>query len=592
MRQVGKYQLIRKLATGGMAEVYLAKAAGPMGFEKTLVLKCILPQLAEEPSFVEMFLSEAKLAARLNHSHIAQIFDFGEADGAYFIAMEYIDGPSLGALIKKAALQELALPPALCARLVAEACEGLAFAHDFSDPETRQPLHLIHRDVSPDNLLLSRQGELKVVDFGIAKAAGQAQRTQVGTVKGKLAYMAPEQLRGDPMDRRADVYALGVVLYELLTGHRPYESKSKADLMRAILQDPPTPAVTFRTDLPEPLRRILDQALARDPDLRYPDCAGFQADLEEFIVESGKPVAAQHIAQLITQLDAVTELPELPRLDTALHRKPGLDVPGLVPRPGPAHAREPDDELPELTLLATSIHKPAPGVALGEDSTGEMAAPRTQEMKAAEEPSAEFPARSLPVAPSSLSLKVRSAARASHERGTPPRRLRPWMLALAAVVLLVGVELLLWRATLPPEPPPLPAPSEARLPPPDEPAEPPVPDTAPETLAPEPEPAAPQVEPTAPLLEPPDARSVTREPRGTPSSRTATRGSVVFRIPPNTSVFVDGKHLGDSPLAPASLPAGRHTVKLVNTKLARTVTRHIEVKPEQTTLLKVNFTEE
>ncbi|EPX59944.1 serine/threonine protein kinase Pkn6 [Cystobacter fuscus DSM 2262] len=446
-RQIGKYQLIRKLATGGMAEVYLAKAAGPMGFEKTLVLKRILPQLAEEPSFVKMFLSEAKLAARLTHSHIAQIFDFGEADGAYFLAMEYIDGPSVGELIKKAARRQQALPFTLCARIISHACEGLAFAHGFKDPETRRPLHLIHRDVSPDNLLLSHQGEVKVVDFGIAKAAGQNHQTQVGLIRGKLSYMAPEQLRGETLDRRADVYSLGVVLYELLTGHRPHESKAKADLMRALLQDAPTPAVTFRPDLPEPLRRILDQALARDPGLRYQDCVAFQADLEEFIVESGKPVTAQHLAQLITQLDAEPELPQYPRLDTAVHHRLAPETPGLVPRPG--------DALPELPPLSTGSHEPVPRVALGEDSTDEtMVAPRTQETRAPEEfsgePSGESPARGRPVIPPApLSLKVRSAARAVAEAHTPPRRIRPWMLALAAVALLVIVELLLWWATLP-----------------------------------------------------------------------------------------------------------------------------------------------
>ncbi|HLK99636.1 MAG TPA: serine/threonine-protein kinase, partial [Myxococcaceae bacterium] len=217
-QQLGKYQLIRKLATGGMAEVFLAKAAGPMGFEKTLVVKRILPHLAEDPAFVEMFLSEAKLAAQLNHPNIVQIFDFGEADDAYFLAMEFIDGPNLRVLLKRASQQGVALPPAVCARLIATACEGLAFAHDFADPGTGELLGLIHRDISPDNVLVSRQGAVKVVDFGIAKAAGQSHKTRSGVIKGKLSYMPPEQLRAKQLDRRADVYALGVVLYELLTG--------------------------------------------------------------------------------------------------------------------------------------------------------------------------------------------------------------------------------------------------------------------------------------------------------------------------------------------------------------------------------------
>jgi serine/threonine protein kinase len=262
-----------------MAEVFLAKAEGLMGFEKTLVLKRILPHLAEDPGFVEMFLSEARLAARLNHPHIVQIFDFGEAHGQYFLAMEYIDGPNLRVLIQRASERGMALPPAVCARLVAHACEGLAFAHDFADPETGQPLELIHRDISPDNILLSRQGTVKVVDFGIAKAAGQSHRTQTGVIKGKLAYMPPEQVRASPLDRRVDVYALGVVLYELLTGSKPFDAPTDASMMQAILFEPLVPAGERRSDLPQATEQILERALAKERENRYPDCATFQADL-------------------------------------------------------------------------------------------------------------------------------------------------------------------------------------------------------------------------------------------------------------------------------------------------------------------------
>jgi serine/threonine-protein kinase len=153
LTHVGKYQLVTKLATGGMAEVFLAKAAGPMGFEKTLVLKRILPHLAEDPRFVEMFLGEARLAAQLNHPNVVQIFDFGESEGVYYLAMEYIDGPNLRALAKRAQRAGVELPPALCAKVASAACDGLAFAHDFVDPNTGEPLHLIHRDISPDNIL-------------------------------------------------------------------------------------------------------------------------------------------------------------------------------------------------------------------------------------------------------------------------------------------------------------------------------------------------------------------------------------------------------------------------------------------------------
>ncbi|MCP3060651.1 protein kinase [Myxococcus sp. K38C18041901] len=300
--QVGKYQLVRKLASGGMAEVFLAKAAGPMGFEKTLVLKRILPHLAEDPAFVEMFLGEARLAAQLEHPNIVQIFDFGEADGSYFLAMEFIDGPTLRRLVKRALEQPL--PPVVCAKLVAQAAEGLAFAHEFSDAVTGEPLGLIHRDVSPDNILVSRQGAVKVVDFGVAKVAGQGHRTQTGVVKGKVAYMPPEQLRASPLDRRVDVYALGVVLYELLTGKRPFEATTEASTMQAILFEPFVPVEARRPDVPEPLRRILELALMKDRDARYPDCRALEADLERYLRSSSEPVGAYQLSQFVAKVMA------------------------------------------------------------------------------------------------------------------------------------------------------------------------------------------------------------------------------------------------------------------------------------------------
>ncbi|ABF89972.1 serine/threonine protein kinase Pkn6 [Myxococcus xanthus DK 1622] len=297
--QIGKYQLVRKLASGGMAEVFLAKAAGPRGFEKTLVLKRILPHLAEDAAFVEMFLGEARLAAQLEHPNIVQIFDFGEAEGSFFLAMEFIDGPNLRKLVKRAA--EEALPPAFCAKVVAAAAEGLAYAHEFRDVETGEPLGLIHRDVSPDNILVSRQGAVKVVDFGIAKVAGQGHRTLTGVVKGKVAYMPPEQLQAKAMDRRVDVYALGVVLYELLTGKRPFDATTDVSVMQAILFESFIPVSARRPDVPVALQQVLDKALAKDRERRYADCRALQDDLERFVLSTGEPVGAYQIAQRIAQ---------------------------------------------------------------------------------------------------------------------------------------------------------------------------------------------------------------------------------------------------------------------------------------------------
>ncbi|MBN1205895.1 MAG: serine/threonine protein kinase [Myxococcaceae bacterium] len=300
--QVARYEIIRKIAQGGMAELFLARAKGPGGFEKTLALKRILPQFAADPAFVAMFLSEARLASRLHHSNIVQIIDLGRDAGGYYLVMEYIDGPNLRALGRCASKRGVALSPELCAWIIAEACEGLAFAHEMCAPATRKPLGLIHRDVSLDNILVSREGMVKVVDFGIAKAADQVHRTQTGVVKGKLPYMAPEQLRGKVLDHRVDVYALGAAFYELLTGHKPFEAKTDASMARAILFEPFIPVLKRRPGLPGEVQRILDRALARDREQRYPDCRAFQAELEAFIRSRGKPMGSAQLARFVARV--------------------------------------------------------------------------------------------------------------------------------------------------------------------------------------------------------------------------------------------------------------------------------------------------
>ncbi len=300
--QVGKYQLIRKLAAGGMAEVWLAKVAGPMGFEKEVVVKRILPNLAEDAGFLQMFFSEARLAARLNHPHVVQIFDFGEANGTYYLAMEYIDGLNLRALLRRVSVLKMALSPVLCARLIATACEGLAFAHELRASETGKPLGLIHRDVSLDNILVSKQGSVKIVDFGIAKAADQSPRTMTGVIKGKVSYMAPEQLRNKPLDLRVDVYSLGIVFYELLTLHKPFDAHTEASMVEAILFEPMVPARKYRPDLPQEVSAILERALAKDREQRYPDCRAFHSDLEDYILSTGKKVGAPRIAQFVSKM--------------------------------------------------------------------------------------------------------------------------------------------------------------------------------------------------------------------------------------------------------------------------------------------------
>ncbi|MGZ6143987.1 MAG: serine/threonine protein kinase, partial [Myxococcales bacterium] len=295
---LGKYKLVKLIASGGMAEVYLAKQAGAAGFEKMVCLKRILPHLARDKQFVEMFLNEARLAARLDHPNIVSIFDLGEANGNYFIAMEFIDGPSLRAIHKLAAERGESLPiPEIC-KIVSMASGGLQYAHDLTEPDGK-PLGLVHRDISPDNVLVHRNGSAKVVDFGIAKAANSSSQTRTGTLKGKVAYMPPEQLRGEQLDRRTDVFALGVVLYELLAGKRPWEGTSEVALIGKIMTEEPEPLATLRPDAPGELCTIVEKALAKDRSQRYQSCHELQADLEALMVEMGQTITPSRISDFV-----------------------------------------------------------------------------------------------------------------------------------------------------------------------------------------------------------------------------------------------------------------------------------------------------
>ncbi|MDP3503360.1 MAG: protein kinase, partial [Myxococcales bacterium] len=329
----GRYQLVRKLATGGMAEVFLARSVGPGGFEKTLVVKRILPQLAERDSFVQMFFAEARVAAQLAHPNIVQIFDFGEDDGTYFIAMEFVDGVNLRTLAKWTSANE-PIAPAVAAKLVSLAAEGLAWAHDVDDPDTGLPMGLVHRDVSADNIMVSRMGAVKLLDFGVVRVEGEDNGTRAGLLKGKVAYMPPEQIRGEPLDRRADVYALGVVLSLVLTGQRPWERPSEVSLMHAILHEAPTPLLSLRPDLPAELVDLVARAISPDPDARFPTCAALHDALERFISKTG-PVTTTQLGQLAAKVQRA-----IPGASEA-GSKPGSGSRSSASRPGLATPARP-----------------------------------------------------------------------------------------------------------------------------------------------------------------------------------------------------------------------------------------------------------
>ncbi|PTL78171.1 serine/threonine-protein kinase [Vitiosangium sp. GDMCC 1.1324] len=300
----GKYQLIKRLAMGGMAQIYLARQRGPEGFEKLVVVKRILPHLAENDEFVRMFLDEARIAARLDHPNIVQIFDLGAQDDSFFIAMEYIHGEDLRRVWKRAERSGQLIPVPLVCRVMIEACAGLDHAHKKVDANGK-PLNIVHRDISPQNILLTFEGRAKVVDFGIAKAADQATETRSGVLKGKYSYMSPEQASGQKkLDCRSDIFALGVVLYELLTGARLFKRTNDMATLQAVAECDIKPPSQLNPRVPKDLDPIVMKALARAPEDRYAEALGLQLALEDWLIAHQLPSSTAHVAAFMQDLYA------------------------------------------------------------------------------------------------------------------------------------------------------------------------------------------------------------------------------------------------------------------------------------------------
>ncbi|MDP1915993.1 MAG: serine/threonine-protein kinase [Myxococcales bacterium] len=299
---VGRYQLLTPLASGGMAEIWLARQPGVRGFEKLVVIKRMVGALEDDPEHVEMFLSEARLAAKLTHPHVVQIYELGEDAGSFFIAMEFVDGESVSTVFKEARKQGKQLSDQLACRLMAWAAEGLHYAHTRVDDEGR-PLCIVHRDVSPQNLLVTMDGTLKVVDFGIAKVASHA--TSSGKLKGKLAYMAPEQGRAEAVDARSDVFALGVCLFELLSRTRLFPGADEMTLLKNITSMEEFPRVRQRrADIPPELDSIVAMAMAPDPALRFQSARDFQLALDDWLVTTSSRTTSGDVADFMRALFA------------------------------------------------------------------------------------------------------------------------------------------------------------------------------------------------------------------------------------------------------------------------------------------------
>jgi serine/threonine protein kinase len=281
-RTFGPYTLLRRLAVGGMAEIYVASTRGLGGFEKLAALKLVHPHLAADPQFVRMLIEEAKILVLLTHANIAQVFDLGCIDDTYYIAMEFVDGLDVHGLQTASQRLEQPLPIAVCAYIVAEMLNGLDYAHRKRDANGK-PLNIVHRDISPQNVVVSQAGEVKLVDFGIAKTALQSERTAAGVIKGKYFYMSPEQAWGDPADRRSDVFATGILLHEMLTGHMLYTGRSVPELIANVRKaEIPAPGL-LRPDVSDSLSSIVMRALEREPRARFQSAIDMGEALRDFL---------------------------------------------------------------------------------------------------------------------------------------------------------------------------------------------------------------------------------------------------------------------------------------------------------------------
>jgi eukaryotic-like serine/threonine-protein kinase len=277
MQRLGRYEVLGELAIGGMAEILLGRMAGPRGFERVVVIKRILPHLARQPAFVDMFLDEARTVARLHHPNVVHVQELVAEGSDLYMVMEYLDGESVAALERRLLVTGEPLDAGLAAHIVAEACRGLHAAHELGDGEI--PLDIVHRDVSPQNLFVSYDGVLKVLDFGIARSADRIARTEAGQVKGKLSYMSPEQCAGKVLDRRSDIFSLGTVLHELLTGRQLFKRSSDLLTFRAICEEPVPAPSALRDGVPASLDAVCARALQRRREDRYPTAAAMRADL-------------------------------------------------------------------------------------------------------------------------------------------------------------------------------------------------------------------------------------------------------------------------------------------------------------------------
>ncbi len=618
----GKYTLIGKLGHGGMAEVNLAVMSGKGNFRKLVVIKRMHAHLEAEPGFVDMFLDEARLAAQLDHPHCVQTLEVGEANGQHFLAMEYLDGQGLERLLRITGQRGETLPPTLVARMVADALDGLGYAHELTDYEGR-PLGVVHRDVSPQNLFVTYNGVVKLLDFGIAKAASNVVETRTGVVKGKYAYIAPEQALATPVDARADVWAMGVVMWEMLTSRRLFKSHNELATLQETLTATIHPPSAVVAGIPAELDRIVLRALTREVSLRYQSAAEFKTDLEDYLATAPERAERRDIAKLMQERfgEAVKVhrakiaecLAAVARDDKSVQR---MIEGGTISASGEMHAMTPSHPsalpgqlqtpVPYLTpsgislspraILASSTGPVGPQghVVGGPYPTPTPGHPGVVLASSAPPPSQGGYALPPPTpAPAPMHSSFAAPPRKKDER----RPLAVWLVIVGAIALLAVVGLVVWpRLSGAPDAPPSPAagvgvvvvsgtPAPSSAPPPSTVvAPPPVTAAAVEVPAADDESAAHRVHrrPTAS-----DSPRVGATPAPPPSSSAPSAaggdGYLSLITSPWAHVTEGARDLGDTPLVRVPLSAGHHTLRLVNVDEDIAETYDVEITAGQLT---------
>ncbi|MCL4840007.1 MAG: serine/threonine protein kinase, partial [Thermoanaerobaculia bacterium] len=334
---LGDYQLLERIAVGGMAEVWKARKRGVEGFQKTVAIKRILPHLTDSSDFVTMFIDEAKLAAQLDHNHIIHIYDLGKAGDDFYIAMEFVEGKDLRSILNAARQKGRPIPLGLSLLVASRLASALDYAHRKKDFDGRE-LGLVHRDVSPQNVLISYEGEIKLCDFGIVKAVTKASKTQMGALKGKLQYMSPEQAWGRPVDARSDIFSLGSILFEMLTGRRLFAGDSEMSVLEAVREGRIQAPRDLDARLPLEVNTLVLRALAKEPGERFQTAGEMQREIEK-VLFALKPTPAQ--SDLATYVRRLFDLDQAP----AATRAPAAPAPAAVaaraPAPAPAPAAAP-----------------------------------------------------------------------------------------------------------------------------------------------------------------------------------------------------------------------------------------------------------